>query len=75
MSTDTLALTYTNDKPSHGLDMMTFLETEGGRKCPMCGKYAKRSELGWIGSHGPGIIVDAYGHLPGFGCNKPEAHK
>jgi hypothetical protein len=54
------------------LDMMTFLATEGGRKCPNCGRYAKPEQLGWVGLHGPGIIVDAYGHLPGFGCNRRD---
>lgn len=54
------------------MSMMTFMATEGGRKCPNCGRYAKRDELGWCGVRGPGFIMDAYGHLPGFGCNKPE---
>ena len=55
------------------LDVMTWLHTEGGRKCPFCGRFAKPEQLGWVGGSGPGIIVDAYGHLPGFGCNAAPA--
>ncbi len=54
------------------MSMSTFLATEGGRKCPFCGRYAKSKELGWVGVQGNGFIVDAYGHLPGTGCNKPK---
>ena len=54
------------------LTMMEFLATEGGRKCPACGKYAKKSELGFTGFSAPGIHVSSYGHLPGFGCNTPR---
>jgi hypothetical protein len=49
---------------------MTWLHTEGGRKCMNCGRYAKTEQLGWTGIRGPGFVVDCYGHLPGFGCNK-----
>lgn len=52
------------------LSFSVWLNTDGGRKCPMCGKYARQEELGWIGSNSPGCHIDAYGHLPGFGCNK-----
>ena len=52
------------------LSMMAWLATDGGRKCPMCGRYAKDTELGFIGGSGPRIHISAYGHLPGFGCNK-----
>ena len=52
------------------LTMMAWLSTEGGRKCPVCGRYAKEAELGFIGCSGPGFHISAYGHLPGFGCNK-----
>ncbi len=68
-------LILTNDSsPDHGLSMSAWMATEGGRKCPMCNRYARPSELGWVGLSGPGIVVDAYGHLPGYGCNKLEAH-
>ena len=55
--------------------MMQFLATDGGRKCPLCGRYAKPGELGnlshtfydptgkWQGR------LSRYGHLPGHGCN------
>lgn len=69
---DDIELLERSGQPAHGLDMMTWLHTEGGRKCPMCGRYAKPRELGWIGASGPCIRVDAYGHLPGFGCNKAK---
>lgn len=52
--------------------MAVWYATEGGRKCPQCGRYAKSDELGWIGIHAPGMIVDMYGHLPGTGCNRKE---
>ena len=55
--------------PAPKLSMSVWCATEGGRKCPMCGRYAKEEELGWAGGIGPDVIVDMYGHLPGFGCN------
>ncbi len=58
--------------PADGLSMSAWIATEGGRKCPMCNRYALASELGWVGLSGHGIVVDAYGHLPGYGCNKVE---
>ena len=54
------------------LTFMEFISTEGGRKCPACGKYARTAELGFTGFSAPGIHVSSYGHLPGFGCNKPN---
>ena len=63
-----VAVTDGSIKPA--LPMMAWLSTEGGRKCPTCGRYAKESELGFVGSSGPGFHISAYGHLPGFGCNK-----
>ena len=63
-------------KPDHGMSFGLFMATEGGRKCPMCGKYAKRSELGNLSfktefpqgwAH-----ITMYGHLPGYGCNIPD---
>lgn len=58
------------DAPRPKLSMSAWLNTEGGRKCPQCGKYAKPEQLGWVGVSGVGIVLDAYGHLPGFGCNR-----
>lgn len=64
----------TDNKPDHGMSFGLFMATEGGRKCPMCGKYAKRSELGNLSfktefrqgwAH-----ITMYGHLPGYGCNR-----
>ncbi len=55
--------------PSNPMPMSVWYATEGGRKCPTCGRCAKSAELGWVGFCGPNVIVDAYGHLPGFGCN------
>lgn len=56
------------------MTMSTWLATEGGRRCPVCGRYAKARELGFTGGavHAPGVIVrvSSYGHLPGYGCNK-----
>ncbi len=49
-----------------------FMATEGGRKCPQCGKYAKSSELGNLSFNYKGGRVSMYGHLPGFGCNKEK---
>lgn len=62
-----------DSRPKMG--MMTFLATEGGRKCPQCGKYAKPSQLGPIGGSYTtlgGVVghISMYGHLPGYGCNK-----
>jgi hypothetical protein len=57
------------------MTMSMFLATEGGRKFPMCGKYAKKAELGNLGGtirdeNGKWLgHISAYGHLPGFGCN------
>jgi len=76
MSEQTLELVSgTNAGPDHGLDMMTWIATEGGRKCPWCGRYARASELGWRGFRGPGLVVDGYGHLPGYGCNKEAGNE
>lgn len=63
-----IAVTDGSIKPK--LSMMAWLATEGGRKCPMCGRYAKEDELGFIGGSSPGLHISAYGHLPGFRCNK-----
>ena len=64
------------EKPK--ISFACFLATEGGRKCPQCGKYAKRDELGSIGGYLYDALgrttghISAYGHLPGFGCNKRQ---
>jgi len=55
--------------------MSVWLATEGGRKCPQCGRYAKRDELGSLSffyetEDGGRGHVSMYGHLRGFGCNK-----
>jgi hypothetical protein len=61
-------------KPDHGMGYGTFMATEGGRKCPMCGKYAKKGAVGnlsfvaWSGDGGY-VHISMYGHLPGHGCN------
>lgn len=51
------------------MPMMAWLSTDGGRRCPMCGRFAKEDQLGYVGYSGSGFRVSAYGHLPGFGCN------
>jgi len=60
------------------MGMMAWLATDGGRRCPQCGKFAKPDELGSIGERyvrpdGAAVIVSMYGHLPGRGCHKTEA--
>ena len=56
--------------------VMAWLSTEGGRKCPACGKYAKAEELGYTGGYinAGGVIahISSYGHLEGYGCNRPQ---
>lgn len=62
--------------PKRELSMMAWLATEGGRKCPQCGKYAKESELGYTGGlyEMGGVLthISSYGHLPGYGCNRSQ---
>ena len=60
------------------LDLTAFFATEGGRKCPLCGRYARPGEVGdlseWL-CDGAGrriARVSRYGHLPGYGCNKEK---
>lgn len=59
--------------PSRSLSMMAWLATEGGRKCPQCGKYAKADKLGYTGGtyEFGGVLthISSYGHRAGFGCN------
>lgn len=57
------------------MSMMAYLSTDGGRRCPLCGRFAKPSELGDLSFSVPGGRVSVYGHLPGFGCNQPETAK
>lgn len=58
------------------LSMMAWLATEGGRKCPQCGRYAKQTELGYTGGlyEIGGVLthISSYGHLPGYGCNRSQ---
>jgi hypothetical protein len=60
-------------KLNHAMDYGTFIATEGGRKCPMCGKYAKAGTVGnlsFTADIGCGWAhISMYGHLPGYGCN------
>lgn len=59
-------------KSDHGMDYGTFMATEGGRKCPLCGRYAKPKTLGNLSFYTTGSVVariSMYGHLPGYGCN------
>ncbi len=60
--------------PKREMSMMMWYATEGGRKCPMCGRYAKQSELGNLGGwYDDGHVrtrITAYGHKEGYGCNK-----
>lgn len=54
------------------MSMAAWLETDGGRRCPQCGKFAKKNDLGDLSFAITGGRVSAYGHLPGFGCNKEK---
>jgi len=69
-------LLFVVGKPDHGIDYGTFMATEGGRKCPMCGKYAKKGTVGnlsFTADIGGGLAhMSMYGHLPGYGCNLPD---
>ena len=62
--------------PKREMSMMTWIATEGGRKCPACGRYAKADELGytggWLKTGAAVIHVSSYGHLKGFGCNRSQ---
>ena len=67
------------EKPQPQMTMRTWIATEGGRKCPLCGRYAKAEHLGYLGGHmadGNGKVIghiSVYGHLEGCGCNRKEA--
>jgi hypothetical protein len=65
-----------SETPKPKLTMIAWLATEGGRKCPQCGKYAKESELGYTGGlyEMGGVLthISSYGHLPGYGCNRSQ---
>jgi hypothetical protein len=62
--------------PKREMGMMAWLATEGGRKCPACGKYAKAVELGYTGGTlmigGVLTHISSYGHLQGYGCNRSQ---
>jgi hypothetical protein len=62
--------------PKREMGMMAWLATEGGRKCPACGKYAKAEELGYTGGTmmmgGVLTHISSYGHLEGYGCNRSQ---
>jgi len=61
------------DEARKQMGMMCWMATEGGRKCPQCGRYAKPETLGNLSFYTTGSVVariSMYGHLPGFGCNK-----
>jgi hypothetical protein len=55
------------------MDMMTFLATEGGRRCPLCGRFSKPEQFGWVGISSPTCVVDVYGHLGGCGAALAKA--
>lgn len=55
------------------MGLRMWLATEGGRKCPACGRYSKPEDLANLSfsyqtKDGFGH-VSAYGHKPGRGCN------
>ena len=63
---------------SKQMGMICWLATEGGRKCPQCGRYAKPETLGNLSFYTTGSIVariSMYGHLPGYGCNQSLSQK
>jgi len=63
------------DNSASRMGMMAWFATEGGTKCPMCGRYAKAEELGNLSFNTTGTVIaheSAAGHLPGFGCNKKK---
>lgn len=49
-----------------------WLATEGGRKCPLCGRYAKSSELGNLSFSSGGMHISLYGHIDGTGCRETQ---
>jgi hypothetical protein len=59
--------------PDRGMSYMASMATEGGRKCPMCGRYAKKGTVGnlsFTADIGGGYAhISMYGHLHGHGCN------
>ena len=70
MSEDALYLVALPEPSADTMSMGTWMATEGGRKCPQCGRYARREEIGWTGFNSPKLCLDMYGHMPGFGCNQ-----
>jgi hypothetical protein len=73
MAADQLTVTTKDDgAPRMGFGL--FLATDGGTRCPQCGKFAKPEQLGNL-SFGDGQSrVTMYGHKPGFGCNKEKTN-
>lgn len=61
-----LQVTYSDD----ALDIGLWMATDGLRRCPMCGRMAKRDELGNLSGWWGDVHYTAYGHLPGTGCNQ-----
>jgi len=61
------------------MDYRTFMATEGGTKCPNCGRYAKAQELGNLSfnvkTETGYAHFSLFGHLKGFGCNKERNDK
>ena len=60
------------------MPMSVWYATEGGRKCPLCGRYAKAEDLGTLSfslrDENGNICtrVSLYGHKPGTGCNREK---
>jgi predicted nucleic acid-binding Zn ribbon protein len=53
------------------MSMMMWMATEGGRRCPQCGKFAKADDLGnlsFVLDNGGRVTM--FGHKPGKGCNR-----
>ena len=57
--------------PAHPprMGMMAYLATDGGRRCPQCGKWAKAKDLGNLSFSDECGTVSMYGHKRGKGCN------
>jgi len=59
---------------AHAMTMLMWISTEGGRKCPQCGRYASRGDLkdlSYSARHDDGrhTHVSMFGHAAGRGCN------
>ena len=61
----------TSTTPTHTpMSMSVFFATDGGTRCPLCGRFAKQEHLGNLSFKIPNGYVSLYGHLTGYGCNK-----